>query len=175
MSILPPPATKAKPKRRRRGNPITPPIDRFAAKVALDGETDCLVWTAAKIRKGYGHFFLRKDERGRPILVLAHRWSYEWHRGPIPDGLVIDHLCRNPSCVNPDHLEPVTAAENTRRTPPDVFLAAHPRRSHCFRGHPLTAENTYVQPKNGKRSCKTCRAVSWEKHYSRKKAKRGAA
>jgi hypothetical protein len=72
-------------------------------------ETPCWIWTRATDWKGYGHFTVGNTS------VRAHRAMYEERYGPIPEGLVIDHLCRTPSCVNPDHLEPVTALENHRR------------------------------------------------------------
>lgn len=137
---------------------MTPTVDRFAAKVALNGD-GCLIWTAAQNGAGYGKFFLRK-ERGRSVLILAHRWSYEHHCGPIPDGLTLDHLCRVPLCVNPEHLEAVTLGENNRRRPPELRSNGGTRKqSHCHRGHPLIDSNLYVQPKTGKRFCKTCRSI----------------
>ena len=89
--------------------------------------------------------------------VPAHRWTYEHFVGSIPDGLQIDHLCRVRTCVNPDHLEPVTCQENIRRgiqptTARDFQLA----KTHCSRGHAYDGANTYVTPK-GKRDCRTCR------------------
>ena len=89
------------------GRPST--LDRFVAKV--ERTEDCWLWTGASTALGYGQF-----SGGQGRLVYAHRWSYEHHVGPIPEGLVIDHLCQTPSCVNPEHLEPVTQAENVRRT-----------------------------------------------------------
>ena len=81
---------------------------RLWAKVDKSG--DCWIWTGCRIRHGYG----RISGPGRKPL-LAHRVAYELTYGPIPDGLELDHLCRNPSCVRPDHLEPVTHLENVRR------------------------------------------------------------
>jgi hypothetical protein len=80
---------------------------RFWEKV--DKTDTCWLWTGSSDRLGYGRFSTW------PSVTLAHRFAYELLAGPIPDGLVIDHLCRTPSCVNPDHLEPVTQRENLRR------------------------------------------------------------
>lgn len=74
----------------------------------------CWLWTGATSGPGYGNF-QEKHENGRPHWIGAHRYSYQTVVGSIPDGLTLDHLCRRPACVNPDHLEPVTKAENTRR------------------------------------------------------------
>lgn len=74
-----------------------------------DPETGCWVWQRCTGRAGYGYTSVDG------VRVSAHRAFYERHVGPIPEGLHIDHLCRNTSCVNPDHLEPVTCAENLRR------------------------------------------------------------
>ena len=79
--------------------------DRFWARVDVGL---CWEWTGSNDR-GYGMF--RLDGR----TVRAHRWAWETLVGPIPRGLHLDHLCRNPPCVNPDHLEPVTQPENIRR------------------------------------------------------------
>jgi hypothetical protein len=83
----------------------------------------------------------------------AHRYAYELLVGPIASGLVLDHLCRNPGCVNPKHLEPVTDRENTRR---GISSAAeNAKKTHCYRGHPFDERNTYVNLK-GKRACREC-------------------
>lgn len=100
---------------------------------------------------GYG--FIWSKPHGRSLQ--AHRVSWEIANGPIPEGLVIDHLCRNPSCVNPEHLEPVTVAENTRRGLAPVVGALHQlSKTHCPQGHKYTPENTYRYG-NG-RHCRTC-------------------
>lgn len=90
--------------------------------------------------------------RGR----LAHRVAYEQARGPIPEGLELDHLCRNRACVNPDHLEPVTHRENLLRA--DTFAARHAAQTHCVNGHEFTPDNTYIRTRpEGGRECRACR------------------
>ena len=71
--------------------------------------TNCWLWDAYRTKHGYGQF----NRKG--TVYYAHRYSYEVAKGPIPDGLTLDHLCKNQHCVNPDHLEPVTLRENLRR------------------------------------------------------------
>jgi hypothetical protein len=90
---------------------VTPLIERFRTKYAVDGVNGCWEWTAHRDIGGYGMIY--DNGRGRP--TAAHRVSYELHVGPIPDGLVLDHLRRNRACVNPAHLEPVTQLENVWR------------------------------------------------------------
>ena len=75
----------------------------------IDPKTGCWNWQGSKTKLGYGRISLN----GKP--VMAHRFFYEMHKGKIPEGYTLDHLCRNSSCVNPDHLEPVLHAENCRR------------------------------------------------------------
>lgn len=116
---------------------------RFFAKVDVSGV--CWEWTAATNTRGYGVFGRGGRSAGN---AYAHRWAWEFLVGPIPDGLTVDHLCRNTVCVNPDHLELVTLAENVRR--------ANPKRETCERGHSL--ELAYVR-ENGNRMCRRCRTV----------------
>ncbi len=86
---------------------------------------------------------------------MAHRFAYENLVGPVPTGLLLDHRCRNKSCVNPDHLDPVTSGENTRRGVLS-FVTSIRRKTHCLRGHEYTRENTYTDPAGGRR-CNQCR------------------
>lgn len=127
----------------------TPAIDRFLTKIEVQPD-ECWHWTAARHPLGYGAF----RPEGRRRVVRAHRWSYEFFVGPIPPGLQIDHLCRNPRCVNPDHLEPVTPGENVRRKP--VSVNQNTYKTHCQQGHEFSPENTHIAP-NGQRICRACR------------------
>lgn len=132
---------------------------RFWVKVNKDGPTPksrpdigpCWVWTGAKSREGYGRF--RVEHR----LLMAHRWSYETNKGPIPRGMMLDHLCRNPSCVNHKHLEAVSPRENVMRG--DGFTAINAVKTHCPQGHPYIGGNLYVDPR-GRRRCTVCRNAS---------------
>lgn len=106
---------------------------------------DVWIWTAARTRDGHGRF--RLPDRH----VLAHRFAYEAEIGPIPEGLVLDHLCRTEPCVRPFHLEPVTSGENVLRGVGPSALNA--RKTQCPRGHEYDAE------RNGRRVCVACEAA----------------
>ena len=127
-----------------RKAPRPTPAERFWSKVAKADA--CWLWTAACIDSGYGHFYLDGQ------LVLAHRWAFEQEKGPIPQGLVLDHLCRNRRCVRPDHLEPVTNLENIRRG------IKGQKPSTCSHGHRYTPDNTRID-KRGRRHCLICQAA----------------
>lgn len=120
-------------------------LERLSDKFTVgDG---CWEWTGSLNDAGYGQIYsnkTRKPERG-------HRMLYELLVGPIPDGLTLDHLCRNRKCVRPDHLEPVTRGENVRRGAADRLTDI------CRNGHERTQENTYITPA-GVRQCRTCKA-----------------
>lgn len=127
-----------------------PAEERFWEKVERPTEAECWPWLGARGPKGYG--MLRSDHA---TTVRAHRFSYEIHIGQIPEGMVIDHLCRNPTCVNPAHLEAVTSGENTRR---GITGKHHADKTHCPRGHPYDEKNTYhFGPGLRWRGCRECR------------------
>jgi len=119
---------------------------RFWQKVDKSG--DCWLWTGARHPLGYGH--IKIDGK----VEAAYRIAYEMAKRVVPDGLALDHLCRVPACVNPDHLEPVTLAENTRRGNAPGAVAG--RTNRCGRGHEFTPENTYHW--RTRRYCRACRA-----------------
>jgi hypothetical protein len=124
-----------------------PLLDRVLEKVAIgDRVDDCWEWTGRTSASGYGVVAIGHTEKRR-----AHRVMYELVVGPIPEGLQIDHLCRVRNCVNPDHLEPVTHAENLLRGMSPAMVAH--RTGICQRGHSL--EDAITKP-NGWRNCRTC-------------------
>lgn len=129
-----------------------PAIDRFVEKFSFK-ETGCWEWNACRNNTGYGQFY-NGDHH-----VLAHRWSYEYHVKPIPEDKIIDHLCRNPACVNPQHLECVSMKTNTERGYLyHVFAAKAAIKTHCKRGHPLSGDNLRIDSR-GDRCCVTCQCM----------------
>ena len=117
----------------------------------IDMSTGCWIWDRAKDERGYGRVWNPKGGSS-----LAHRVMYEKVHGPIPEGKDIDHLCRNTSCINPEHLEVVDHRTNVLRG--EGTPAKHAQQSHCKRGHLFTPENTYVN-RNGGRECRACRQL----------------
>lgn len=131
-------------------------IDRFWASVDRSGgAASCWTWLGKVSPAGYGRGGRFVGER------VPHRAAYRLLVGPIPDGLTIDHLCRNTRCVNPAHLEPVTLAENIRR--------AAATKTHCPSGHPYDDANTY-RTRSNHRACRTCHRMG----EARRKRRLGA-
>lgn len=130
-------------------------IDRHEARHRpwdyVDASGDCWEWTGAR-SNGYGIY---RSPDGGMAETAAHRWVWAQLVGPIPAGLQLDHLCRNTTCVNPDHLEPVTPVENRRRGMSPAQRAS--RLNRCQNGHPRTPENTAAYSTG--RQCIPCRTA----------------
>lgn len=134
--------------------------EKFWARV--DADADCWMWMGALDQDGYGSY----THGGRKWR--AHRFAFEDLRSSIPFGLQLDHLCRTRSCVNPDHLEPVTLAENLRRG-----IGGCRKDGRCKHGHLLDAENTlHHRRKTGAISkvCRTCWTGYFRKYRAQKRA-----
>ena len=145
-------------------------LARFWAKVDKTGGPDaCWPWCGARNGDGYGLIFIRRDGTRR-IVRSAHRVAYALeHRTPIPDGLTLDHVCRNPRCVNPQHLEAVTNRENILRG--TGWAARNVAVTHCPSGHAYDARNTYRKPSRSGRICRACNAVAARRRWARKRAR----
>lgn len=128
----------------------TPAIDRILRRTSKpDGEFGCWHCTLGMLPNGYSTVAVWDPEAKRAWPRRSHRVAYEHYRGPIPDGLVIDHLCSVRNCINPAHLEAVTIGENTRRGESPAAVTA--RNGYCQRGHEMTLDNVHVH-----HSCREC-------------------
>lgn len=147
---------------RTHGDPlkVLPPSGGQRAKnpsslfwVKVDAEGDCWEWLGARRPNGYGIFASRGVNHG------AHRFAWELLVGKIPEGLVIDHLCKNRGCVNPDHLEPVTYSVNNIRGAGPALSKIRRAVKKCKNGHDFTEGNTYRYQVNGapRRACRQCK------------------
>ena len=122
----------------------------------------CWEWGGGVVSSGYGRVGIDGKRK------LVHRVAYESIIGPIPDGLQIDHLCRNILCYNPEHLEAVTQKENLRRGDNH-----NRKKTHCPRGHPYSSDNLMSGTRRGggkRRRCKECNKLVCRRYYHRRKA-----
>jgi len=130
------------------------PMERFWRKAAFDPVSGCVLWIGSKTSSGYGNFYCGREKRVRP----AHRWLWEQYEGSLPTAtrLELDHLCRNPACVNLLHLEVVTPSENQLRgINPALTRARAAAKTHCAKGHPYDDANTRIE-RDGTRRCRMC-------------------
>ncbi len=135
---------------------------RFRSKIRRSGS--CWIWQGAKTSTGYGHLSVGSKPAGTRRFVKAHRFAYEALIAPIPSGFQIDHRCRTLLCVNPAHLEPVSAKENARRGLTNV------RKTHCPQGHPYDTGNTYMN--QGRRYCRECSRLATPGKEARRKPRK---
>lgn len=128
-------------------------LDALPSSIArrVVGVGPCWVWTGYVHPSGYAWARPPRGTRGASWFV--HRFAYEAVNGPVPRGLVLDHLCRVRACIRPDHLEPVTSGENCRRGIGPAALNA--RKTHCRRGHSLAGDNLLLWS-DGRRRCAVC-------------------
>lgn len=127
----------------------------------------CWEWSGRINNKGYGQFYVCRKE------ISAHRYSFEFYNNKkIDNGLVIDHICRNRSCVNPAHLREVSIKTNSLENSINPSALNH-KKTHCVKGHELTKENTYIfnRIRNGikytERQCRSC-AYFYKIEYKKK-------
>ncbi len=138
-------------------------IQRFQIRIKMDLSSGCWKWLGTMSAAGYGTFSIGGKN------TYAHRVSYELHEGKIPDGLQIDHLCRNRRCVNPAHLDVVTTQENTRRGLLGKINNWKSKNTHCPSGHPYSGKNLRIT-KQGWRHCIICGLIHQKTlYYKRKK------
>lgn len=132
--------------------------------VKKDSKSQCYNWTSFVRRDGYGVIWIKNKN------IPVHRFFYELLVDTIPKGFVLDHLCRNRKCVNPDHMEVVTDKINILRGV--GITAINSKKTHCIRGHPFSGDNLKLFP-NGWRGCKICIRYNVgkanKKYYAKKK------
>jgi hypothetical protein len=136
---------------------MTNPIPEKHLERIQKSKSGCWLWTGRLMSGGYGS--LSADGRTQ----FAHRYIYESLVGEIPKGLELDHLCRVRSCVNPEHLEPVTARENMLRSP-IAITAINARKTQCPYGHEYTTTTQVAGRNKGRvqRTCLTCKRLYWK-------------
>jgi hypothetical protein len=134
-----------------------PAPERFQTYYEINSATGCWEWTLCLNQGGYGVFHTNNKQ------WKAHRFAYQILIGPIPEGLTLDHLCKNKKCVNPEHLEPVTQYVNTVRGKGSSSL-------YCSKGHAMFGEHLYFN--DGNRRCQKCKRIA-DLNSKRRKRERG--
>jgi len=137
----------------KRGYKARPAIERLLEKVNFDLRTGCWIYPMREVRGGYCRISIGSRE------VYAHRLAYEHFCDPISDGFEIHHICGNPRCVNPSHLELVTRYDHTHRS-----FYSNASKQFCRNGHQLSSDNVYRRPSTGHRECRICRKLRKEKY-----------
>ena len=140
-----------------------PILERLVQRMEVT-EDGCWNYTAGLSTAGYGYMSANGSRQ------YTHRIAYELLVGEIPDGLELDHLCRNPACFNPDHLEPVTHMVNQHRG--NSPWGKNARKTHCIHGHEFTPENTYLRKDKKARQCETCRRERAARRRAERRAQR---
>ena len=136
-------------------------------KVEVDA-SGCWIFTGSVNHAGYG--LISRGEPTPHLTLRVHRVVYEHHKGPIAEGLALDHLCAVKRCCNPDHLEPVTTSENAKRQWRDGrgYPGTYNKvKTHCPQGHPYDEANTRFY--RGKRHCRKCEAAAQRRRYAMRK------
>jgi hypothetical protein len=138
--------------------------ERFQSKISVS-PSGCHLWTGATNGDGYGRFHLDGVNR------KAHQVAYEMAKGPIPPGMMLDHLCRVRNCCNPEHLEAVTARTNVLRgTAPS---AGHATKTHCKHGHLISGSNLIAAVNGARRRCRACNAAEVRARRLKQRQKSG--
>jgi hypothetical protein len=136
--------------------PTIPIEERFAASYRVNRRSGCWLWTRSIRQNGYSQFRYSRAKNG-----YGHVFAYEHFVGPVPDGAVLHHTCRNRHCVNPEHIVAVSPRENVMAD--DTPARRNAEKTHCKRGHELFGENLRITP-TGKRICRACQRLWRDEH-----------
>lgn len=156
-----------------RPHPIKPPIERFLALVKI--QPGCWLWLGSTAKNGYGQFVLDGRRDRKKVRIAPYKFIWEYLNGPMPKDLEPDHTCNNRRCCNPEHIEPVTHAENQRRAAVRrrlegrrVNYTPRSRPTHCPHGHEYTPANSYLTPQ-GSIYCRECNRLACSARNAKRK------